>query len=71
MALAADLEVAQPAGEVQDVTQVSLGVAVVARGLGQTQLLGDGVQLQGAQREHLAGSQQLFTYQTNIIWLLF
>lgn len=44
-----DLEVAQPAGEVQNVSQVGPGVAVTESGLGQAELLGDGKKLQGTE----------------------
>lgn len=44
-----DLEVAQPAGEVQNVSQVGSGVTVTASGLGQAKLLGDGKELKGTE----------------------
>lgn len=54
-----DLEVAQPAGEIQNVSQVGSGVTVTASGFGQAKLLGDGKKLQGTKWKHLAGLQQL------------
>lgn len=60
-----DLEVSQPAGEVQDVSQVGFGVSVAAGRLGQTELLGDGVKLQRSEGEHLAGLQQHLAYNTH------
>lgn len=42
-----DLEVAQPAREVQNVSQVRSGITVTASGFGQAKLLGDGKKLQG------------------------
>lgn len=54
-----DLEVAQPAGEIQNVSQVGSSVAVTASGFGQAKLLGDGKKLQGTKWKHLTGLQQL------------
>lgn len=54
-----DLEVAQPAGEVQNVSQVGSGITITASGLGQAKLLGDGKELQGTEWKHLTGLQQL------------
>lgn len=59
-----DLEVAQPAGEVQNVSQVGPGVAVTASGLGQAKLLGDGKKLQGTEWKHLTSLQQLLACDT-------
>lgn len=58
------LEVSQPAGEVENVSQVSFGVSIAAGGFGQTELLGDGVKLQRTERKHLASLQQLLTCRT-------
>ena len=58
-----DLEVPQPAREVQDVSQVGFGVSIAAGRFGQTQLLSDGVELQRMERKHLASLQQLLTYR--------
>lgn len=54
-----DLEVAQPAGEIQNVSQVGPGVTVTAGGFGQAKLLGDGKKLQRTKWKHLTGLQQL------------
>lgn len=59
-----NLEVSQPAGEVQDVSQICFGVSVAARGFGHAELLGDGVELQRTERKDLAGLQQMLTYST-------
>lgn len=54
-----DLEVAQPAGEIQNVSQVGSGVSVTASGFGQAELLRDGEKLQRTKWKDLAGLQQL------------
>lgn len=59
-----NLEVSQPAGEVEDVSQVCFGISVAAGWFGHPQLLGDGEELQRTERKHLAGLQQLLTYST-------
>lgn len=58
------LEVAQPAGEVQDVSQVRSGVSAEAGGRGQAELLGDGVKLERTQGKHLSCLQQLLPCST-------
>lgn len=59
-----NLEVSQPAGEVEDVSQVGFGISITAGGFGQTELLGDGVKLERTQGKHFASLQQLLTYST-------
>lgn len=58
-----DLEVLEAAGEVQDVPEVGLGISVGTGGLGEFQLLRDGVQLEGSEKKHLASGQQLLTWE--------
>lgn len=58
-----DLEVLEAAGEVQDVPEIGLGVSVGTGGLGEFQLLRDGVQLEGSEKKHLARCQQLLTWE--------
>ena len=55
------LKVLKATGEVQDVPQVSLGIPAGARGLSLLQLLGDCVELQGANGEDLTSPQELFS----------
>lgn len=57
-----DLEVSQPAGKVENVSQIGPGISVTARRFGQTKLLGDGKKLQGTEGKHLTGLQQLLTW---------
>lgn len=59
------LEVAQPAGEVQDVSQVCFGVSGRAGGRGPSELLGDGVQLQRTKSKDLALLKQLLACRTS------
>lgn len=54
-----DLQVSQPAHEVQNVAQVGLGISVAAGRLGEAQLLGDGVELQRTDRENVPILEQL------------
>lgn len=64
-----NLQVSQPAGEVEDVPKVGFGVSIAAGRFGKTELLGDGVKLQRAKGKDLACLQQLFTYNTHtVIW---
>lgn len=58
-----DLEVLEAAGEVQDVSEVGFGISVGTGGLGEFQLLRDGVQLERSEQKHLACSQQLLTWE--------